>query len=121
MGNWTKVLQHSMSRHNMTNPDKPKLVNYNRKICNRVTAHFTDTITRTSVYSPNYTAYWILNYAMKRSDIGSLSAVKIIFRSRRLAGFPNDNYRDLRTVIFGNWNHFGHFKKIQVYYNVPTS
>ena len=31
MGNWTKVLQHSMSRHNMTNPDKPKLVNYNRK------------------------------------------------------------------------------------------
>ena len=36
MGNWTKVLQHSMSRHNMTNPDKPKLhvVNYNRKICN---------------------------------------------------------------------------------------
>ena len=34
MGNWTKVLQHSMSRHNMTNPDKHKLVNYNRKICN---------------------------------------------------------------------------------------
>ena len=34
MGNWTKVLQHSMSGHNMTNPDKPKLVNYNRKICN---------------------------------------------------------------------------------------
>ena len=33
-GNWMKVLQHSMSRHNMTNPDKPKLVNYNRKICN---------------------------------------------------------------------------------------
>ena len=26
MGNWTKVLQHSMSRHNMTNPDKPKLI-----------------------------------------------------------------------------------------------
>ena len=25
MGNWTKLLQHSMSRHNMTNPDKPKL------------------------------------------------------------------------------------------------
>ena len=31
MGNWTKVLQHSMSRHNMTNHDKPKLVNYNRE------------------------------------------------------------------------------------------
>ena len=30
MGNWMKVLQHSMSRHNMTNPDKPKLVIYNR-------------------------------------------------------------------------------------------
>ena len=24
--NWTKVLQHSMSRHNMTNPDKPKFI-----------------------------------------------------------------------------------------------
>ena len=31
MGNWMKVLQHSMSRHNMTNPNKPKLVNYNGK------------------------------------------------------------------------------------------
>ena len=26
MGNWMKVLQNSMSRHNMSNPDKPKLV-----------------------------------------------------------------------------------------------
>ena len=29
--NWTEVLQDSMSRHSMTNPDKLKLVNYNRK------------------------------------------------------------------------------------------
>ena len=34
MGNWTKVFQHSMSRYNITNSDKPKLVNYNCKICN---------------------------------------------------------------------------------------
>ena len=34
MGNQTKVFQDSMSRHNVTNPDKLKLVNYNRKICN---------------------------------------------------------------------------------------
>ena len=44
MGNWTKVLQHSMSRHNMTNLDKPKLVNYiysyNRKICNTEVQNF---------------------------------------------------------------------------------
>ena len=33
MGNQTKVLQDSMSLHNMTNLDKLKLVNYNRKIC----------------------------------------------------------------------------------------
>ena len=26
----------------------------------RVTVHFTDTITQTSVYSPNYTVYWTL-------------------------------------------------------------
>ena len=32
-----------------------------------------------------------------RSDIGYLSAVKIIFRSHRPAGFANDNYRDLRS------------------------
>ena len=34
MGNRAKVLQDSMSRHNVTNPNKLKLVNYNRKICN---------------------------------------------------------------------------------------
>ena len=38
MGNRTKVFQDSMSqprsRHNMTNPDKLKLVNYKRKIYN---------------------------------------------------------------------------------------
>ena len=38
MGNRTKVFQDSMSlprsRHNVTNSDKLKLVNYNRKICN---------------------------------------------------------------------------------------
>ena len=38
MGNQMKVFQDSMSRprsqHNVTNPDKLKLVNYNRKICN---------------------------------------------------------------------------------------
>ena len=34
MGNRTKVSQDSMSRHNMTNPDKLNLVNYNHKICN---------------------------------------------------------------------------------------
>ena len=38
MGNRMKVFQDSMSRprsrHNMTNPDKLKLVNYNPKICN---------------------------------------------------------------------------------------
>ena len=34
MGNRTKVFQDSMSRHNVTNPDKLKLVNYNRKIYN---------------------------------------------------------------------------------------
>ena len=33
MGNRTKVFQGSMSRHNVTNPDKLKLVNYNHKIC----------------------------------------------------------------------------------------
>ena len=33
MGNQTKVLQDSMSQHNVTNPDKLKLVNYSRKIC----------------------------------------------------------------------------------------
>ena len=31
MGNRTKVFQDSMSRHNVTNPDKLKLVNYNGK------------------------------------------------------------------------------------------
>ena len=30
MDNRTKVFQDSMSRHNVTNPDKLKLVNYNR-------------------------------------------------------------------------------------------
>ena len=67
----------------------------------RVTVHFTGTITRTSIYSnlPGHTAYWTLNYATA-SNIGSLSAVKIIFRSCSLAGFANDNYRDLQTVIF---------------------
>ena len=30
MGNWTKVLQDSMSPHNVTNADKLKLINYNR-------------------------------------------------------------------------------------------
>ena len=34
MGNQAKVLQDSMSGHNVTNPNKLKLVNYNRKICN---------------------------------------------------------------------------------------
>ena len=34
MGNRAKVLQDSMSRHNVTNPNKLKLVNYNRKIYN---------------------------------------------------------------------------------------
>ena len=38
MGNRTKVFQDSISRprsrHNVTNPDKLKLVNYNRKIYN---------------------------------------------------------------------------------------
>ena len=34
MGNRAKVLQDPMSRHNMTNPNKLKLVNYNRTICN---------------------------------------------------------------------------------------
>ena len=38
MGNRTKVFQDSISRrqsrHNVTNPDKLELVNYNRKICN---------------------------------------------------------------------------------------
>ena len=33
-GNRAKVLQDSMSRHNVTNPNKLKLVNYNPKICN---------------------------------------------------------------------------------------
>ena len=28
-----------------------------------VTVHFTNTITQTAVYLPNYTAYWTLNYA----------------------------------------------------------
>ena len=32
MGNRTKVFQDSISLRNMTNPDKLKLVNYNRKI-----------------------------------------------------------------------------------------
>ena len=40
MGNRTKVLQHSVSRHNVTNPDKPKLVNYNHKICNTEVQNF---------------------------------------------------------------------------------
>ena len=34
MGNQTKVFQDLMSLHNVTNPDKLKLVNYNHKICN---------------------------------------------------------------------------------------
>ena len=34
MGNQAKVLQDSISRHNVMNPNKLKLVNYNRKICN---------------------------------------------------------------------------------------
>ena len=33
MGNRMKVFQDSMSRHNVTNLGKLKLVNYNRKIC----------------------------------------------------------------------------------------
>ena len=34
MGNPTKVLQDSMSRHKLMNPNQLKLVNYNRNICN---------------------------------------------------------------------------------------
>ena len=34
MGFRTKVFPDSMSRHNVKNPDKLKLVNYNRKVCN---------------------------------------------------------------------------------------
>ena len=33
------------------------------RLYSRVTVHFMGTITRTSVYSPLYTAYWTLNYA----------------------------------------------------------
>ena len=37
--NRTKVLQNSMSQHNVTNIDKLKLVNYTCKICNTENNH----------------------------------------------------------------------------------
>ena len=79
-----------------------------------------DTITQTSVYSPGYTAYWTLNYAtMKRYRV-SLSCQNYI-QIAPSSWVSNDIVETSGQSIYRNWNHFRHFKKAQVYYNVLTS
>ena len=78
MGNRTKVLQHSKSRHNITNPDKPKLVNYNR----------------------SYVKYAILRFSKCKILVGKTLTIQHAFIKFRQT-FPSSKFCTIRYLKTG--------------------